>query len=212
MNLVSVITAVDGDLGGLARLTRSLIDQSYPYWEMVIVSDDSRCYRSELQQRGISDPRLRFLWTQRPGSGLDLAQQLGMLHARGNFLAPLDTNSVCHPERLDRLLPMALEYGICGNNLVRRDSTTGAIADSLFPPGDGVRWLPMDGDELPMDVVVNRELVDCGSRRRIQYHGRATAGSPTASVPRRVPVIEAVLQERHAVFSIRRPPPTRLCA
>lgn len=205
MNLISVITAVDGDLDGLGRLVRSLIAQSYPYWEMVIVSDDSRCYRTELQQCGISDPRLRFLWTQRPGSGLGLARQLGMLYARGNFLAPLDTDSVCHPERLDRLLHMALEHGICGNNQACRDSATGALSDSLFPPGDGVRWLSLDSDELPMDVVVNRDLVDCGSRRRIDYHDSARA----VSQARQVPMIEAVLQERHSAVQAWKTPVAR---
>lgn len=52
MKLVSVVTPVNGDLEGLARLARSLIAQSHPYWEMVVVGDDGLCYREQLQQRG----------------------------------------------------------------------------------------------------------------------------------------------------------------
>lgn len=198
MNLVSIITAVDGDLDGLTRLTRSLIAQSYPYWEMVLVSDDLRCYRSLLEQRGIRDPRLRFLSTACPGSGLEAARNTGVFFARGNVIAPLDTSSVCHPERLDRLLPMALEHGICGNNQSQTGRSGYADSRSMFPPGDGVRWLPLNDKRLPMDMLFRRDLIRCRPRAQARLGQSADFDTELLINARPVPLMETVLQQRHA--------------
>lgn len=194
MNLVSVVTPVDGDVSGLARLVNSLIAQSFPYWEMLIVADDGGDYCEQLCGLGISDPRLRFFATQRHHSGLDVARDRGVFYARGNYLAMLEVGTVCYPDQLDRLLHMALQYGVCGNNLLLRDGKTGLLQGSVYPQGRGVRWMQLEAEALPLGFVVDRELI----RRRVKPGSADSSNFDSARLmrPQRVPVLEQLMQEQ----------------
>ena len=61
--LVSIITPAYQAHQTLARAVHSLLEQVYPHWEMLIISDDGSDYEPHLLAQGIADSRLRFLST-----------------------------------------------------------------------------------------------------------------------------------------------------
>lgn len=82
----------------LAECIQSLLDQSLAEIELVILDDGSRDGSREVV-RSFRDPRIRFL-PQEVNRGLPACLNLGIREARGEFVARMDADDVCHPERL----------------------------------------------------------------------------------------------------------------
>ncbi len=83
----------------LPAALESLRAQTRPDWECLIVDDGSSDASPTLAARfAAEDPRFRLL--RRPARGLVAALNEGLAAARGRFIARLDADDVCHPERL----------------------------------------------------------------------------------------------------------------
>ncbi len=96
---VSVVLPVRDAVATLGDALASLRAQTLPDWECLVVDDGSRDGSPELARRlAAEDPRIRVL--VRLARGLVAALNEGCAHARGRFLARLDADDVCHPERL----------------------------------------------------------------------------------------------------------------
>ena len=100
--LVSVvIAAYDG-----AAFIRATIDsvraQTMPDFEIVVVDDGSRD-DTAAAVAGIDDPRVVLVRAPCNG-GPAVARTLAMVHARGRFIAGLDQDDLCAPDRLARQL------------------------------------------------------------------------------------------------------------
>ncbi len=114
--LVSIITPAYKAEAFICRTVRSVVAQSYPEWEMLIIADDDVDYQALLRSKGICDPRLRFLKTKSPRSGPNRARNLGLEAAKGAWLAPLDADDFFLPNRLSLLLAEANETGLAVDN------------------------------------------------------------------------------------------------
>jgi len=114
--LVSIITPAFQAEAFISRTVGSVIAQTYPEWEMLIVSDDGVDYESLLRQKGICDARLRFFHTQIPKSGPNRARNIALDAARGAWIAPLDADDFYLPWRLEKLLSVANETGLALDN------------------------------------------------------------------------------------------------
>jgi glycosyltransferase involved in cell wall biosynthesis len=89
----------------LAEAVESVLRQTYPHFELLIVNDGSR--DGSLQYlRSLSDPRLRILSQENRGLTATLNRMLQEAHAP--WLARLDADDVACPERL-ALVAAALE-------------------------------------------------------------------------------------------------------
>jgi glycosyltransferase involved in cell wall biosynthesis len=95
-----------------SRFMRECIDaviaQTYPHWELVLVddgsSDDSTAIAREYARR--FPERVRCI--EHPGHenrGISASRNLGLRHARGEFIAELDADDVWLPDKLARLVP-----------------------------------------------------------------------------------------------------------
>src|ERR1700722_6222262 len=100
---VSVILPTFNRLKYLRSAVASVFAQTLPDWELVIADDGSeREIRAYL--RGLaSEPRVRVIWL--PHSGNPAAvRNCAMRHARGDYLAFLDSDDEWLPEKLERQL------------------------------------------------------------------------------------------------------------
>ncbi len=96
---ISVILPVRNAATTLPAALESLRAQTRPDWECLVVddgSDDDTPAVAEARAR--QDPRFRLLRT--PPRGLVAALETGRTAVRGRWLARLDADDVCHPERL----------------------------------------------------------------------------------------------------------------
>jgi len=98
--LVTVLVPARNAQRTLALALRSVIAQSYPHWELLVLDDGSSDATVAIA-KGFGDGRIRVLGD---GAWLGLAARLnqGIDAARGALLARLDADDVAFPERLAR--------------------------------------------------------------------------------------------------------------
>jgi glycosyltransferase involved in cell wall biosynthesis len=198
--LISVITPAYRAENTILRAVESVIAQTYSQWEMLIVSDDGIDYQSILADRGIADPRLRYFTTGRVGAGPNLARNIALDVASGEYIAPLDADDLFYPRRLERLLPLAIKHGMSGDNLAIVDATTHSPVRLFRPEKYAIYWfgLPTYARTLiPLIFLFRRDViarpwdvdVELGADTLFNLRAMERVG--------RVPFVESVLHEYH---------------
>lgn len=97
---VSVVMAAYNGAAHLPETLRSLEAQSFTDWELVVVDDCSTDGTFELLQAW-PDPRLRLFRSPANG-GPVRARNQALEQARGRYVAGLDQDDLCRPDRLRR--------------------------------------------------------------------------------------------------------------
>ncbi|OKH33684.1 glucosyl transferase [[Phormidium ambiguum] IAM M-71] len=99
MKNVSIIVAVYGMEKYIAATVESVLNQTYPYWELIIVDDGSPDRSIEICQQ-FTDPRIKII--RQPNRGANAARNNGIRHAQGAYLAFLDGDDIWLPEKLEK--------------------------------------------------------------------------------------------------------------
>lgn len=98
--LVSVVMPARDAERFLPEALASVRDQTLGDFELIAVDDGSRdCTREILERAAREDPRVRVV---DGGGGPVAALNAGCWLARGHYLARMDADDVCHPQRLAR--------------------------------------------------------------------------------------------------------------
>jgi glycosyltransferase involved in cell wall biosynthesis len=103
--LVSVVVPFLNAERFLDEAIQSVIEQTWMEWELLLVDDGSTDASTPIGRRyAAADPhRIRYL--EHPGHrnlGQHASRNLGLQHARGEYLAPLDADDVWLPEKLEQ--------------------------------------------------------------------------------------------------------------
>lgn len=99
--LVSVIIPSYNHARFIEEAVRSVLDQTYPMLELIVVDDGSKDASVEIL-RSIQDPRLR-LYPQK-NQGAHAAINRGLSLAQGDYLCVLNSDDIFHPARIERCL------------------------------------------------------------------------------------------------------------
>ncbi|WP_419826341.1 glycosyltransferase family 2 protein [Sphingomonas sp.] len=99
---VSVVMAAYNGVGFIRETIESVLAQTMPDLEIVVVDDGSKDDTVAVLE-GIADPRLRVIRAERNG-GPAVARTIAMAHATGHFVAGLDQDDICAPDRFKRQL------------------------------------------------------------------------------------------------------------
>jgi glycosyltransferase involved in cell wall biosynthesis len=103
--LVSVVAIFLNAERFLDEALRSVLAQTYPHWELLLVDDGSSDGGSAIA-RGYADREPhRVHYLEHPGhrnQGMSASRGLGLEHARGDYLALLDADDVWLPGKLER--------------------------------------------------------------------------------------------------------------
>ncbi len=135
--LVSVVCPVFRP--GLAELDAaiaSVLAQTYPHWELLLVDDASRdpALTALMQRRAAADPRIRLL-PRRKNGGIAAATNAAIAAAQGEWVAFLDHDDLLADVALDVMLRAAREGG---GRLLYSDEdkidASGAYSDPAFKP------------------------------------------------------------------------------
>ena len=112
-SLVSIITPCYNGEKYIAQTIRSVLEQTYENWEMLIVDDGSSDGSADIiRSFSEADPRIRLLQQENTGSAA--ARNAGIRAARGRYLALLDADDLWEPEFLSRQLEfMASHNALC---------------------------------------------------------------------------------------------------
>lgn len=100
--LVSISMPVRNNAPTLAVAIRSILNQTYPHWELLLIDDGSSDDTLRIAH-GFTDPRITVLSN---GAGLGLAARLNEAidRATGDYFARMDGDDVAYPQRLERQL------------------------------------------------------------------------------------------------------------
>lgn len=106
--LVSVVTPAYNAERFIEQALRSALTQTYKNIEVLVVDDgsddDTRRIAEDLSN---SDERLSVL--NQSNQGVASARNLGIEHARGDYIAPLDADDVWYPEKLEKQVRCVLD-------------------------------------------------------------------------------------------------------
>lgn len=116
-DLVSIIMPAFRAEDCIANAVTSVLSQTHSAWEIIVIADDETDYRSVLLSHGISDSRIRYFSSGAIQSGPNFARNVGLKHARGEWIAPLDADDVYYPKRLTCLIDAARDTGLSLDNV-----------------------------------------------------------------------------------------------
>ena len=162
MAQVSIITPAFAASEYLPSAVASVLAQGFGDWEMLIVSDDGEDYRRLLSRHGLVDERLRFLASPAHGSGPNVARNAALAAATGEFMAPLDADDVYYPDRLERLVALAADHGMAGDNLHVVEAHGGWRLQTVFPLDPKVQCLGLEDfcrSSVPLLFVFHRSVI-----------------------------------------------------
>lgn len=100
--LVSVILPVYNRAGWVARAVESVLAQTHQPLELLVVDDGS----TDDTRRVLANFGSRLRLLEQAHRGAEAARNLGLAHARGEFIAFIDSDDVWYPDRLSRQLPL----------------------------------------------------------------------------------------------------------
>jgi glycosyltransferase involved in cell wall biosynthesis len=164
--LVSIIIPFFDAERFLEEAIRSVVAQSYSEWELLLIDDGSSDGSTEIARRCAREWPERVQVLEHDGHrnrGLAASRNLGLRHARGEYVALLDADDVWLPEKLERqvallrpLPDVAMIYGRSQYWHSWQSPLAGHAADEV--PDLGVH-IPLDTVILPpMLLVLNYPL------------------------------------------------------
>jgi glycosyltransferase involved in cell wall biosynthesis len=174
-----VVLPVRNGEAHIAAALDSLFAQTDSDFEIVAVDDSSTDQTSMiLQQRSCGDARLRVLSTsQRAEQGIVATLNLGIAEAKGRYIARMDADDVCHPERLRlqaEYLDAHVEVGLVASRVEfagDRQAQRGLAlfvdwTNELLTPDDIARSRFVETPIIHPSVMFRRELIGLGGGYR----------------------------------------------
>jgi len=173
MKKISLIVAVYNGEKTIWRCVESLLAQTLPDCEIIVVDDGSTDGTHKLLE-GFKDkfPRLRLI-TCAENRGQRAAQYLGYLAATGEYVSAVDADDYVGPSRFESLCELSVHAPIVVSAMTRvetdghthpmaKDLRTGLVpVEEFFPVLYGE----------PTDKLFPRELVLAGCERYCLFHG-----------------------------------------
>ena len=99
--LVSIITPMYKGAAFVGKTIRSVLSQTYPYWEMIIVDDcspDNGAGIAEVKKYTF-DPRVKLI-ESKENRGASGARNVALKKAQGRYIAFLDSDDIWHSDFL----------------------------------------------------------------------------------------------------------------
>lgn len=109
LSLVSIITPAFNSGTFIADAIESVLMQTYGAWEMIIVDDGSTDDTGAVVKR-YNDSRIRYIRLER-NTGSANARNVGILHAKGDYLAFLDSDDIWMPQKMERQTAFMQHHG-----------------------------------------------------------------------------------------------------
>lgn len=109
LGLVSVIIPAYNAERYITDAIKSVLSQTYPWFEVIVVDDASEDETAAVVE-SIKDERIHLM--RHPSNkGPGIARNTAIEAAKGKWIAPLDADDAFAPERLERFVELAENYG-----------------------------------------------------------------------------------------------------
>jgi glycosyltransferase involved in cell wall biosynthesis len=156
---VSVIIPAYNNAEFLGQAIQSVLDQTYPLFEVIVVNDASPNDVSQVIQ-AFKDRRVRYL-EHAANRGLSEARNTGIRASEGEFIALLDGDDYFHPKKLEahvEFLAQHPEIGATYNPRFELNHSSETIRELWRPPLTvALKDLLCSYPFSPSDMVLRRE-------------------------------------------------------
>lgn len=103
--LISIITPCHNNRKTIQETISSVLQQTYPHWEMLIVDDCSTDDSDSIIQTYCKqDTRIKFFKTDKPSGSPSLPRNIGLDNAHGDYICFLDADDCWFPNKLEEQL------------------------------------------------------------------------------------------------------------
>jgi glycosyltransferase involved in cell wall biosynthesis len=159
---VAIVTPAYNAMATLVATVRSVLAQTYPYWELVLVSDDGVDYCQFLAAHGITNSRIRQLNSGKIGGGASAARNVALDAITARYAAILDADDRLKPQKLELAVAALAHHGVVTTALDVMDEqfnhlrTVGVAPDGELTPG-AHKWVNVSMDSM---VVWDRAKAD----------------------------------------------------
>ena len=160
--VITIITPAFVAMGTLVTTVRSVLAQTYPHWELVIVSDDGVDYLRFLGEHGIADRRISQLSSGKVGGGASASRNVALDAITSPYAAILDADDRLKPQKLERAIAALEHYGVVTTALDVMDESfhhlryVGDGPDQVLAPGQH-KWINISMDSM---IVWDRRKAD----------------------------------------------------
>lgn len=164
--LVSVVVPSYNASRTLDATLASVRAQSHRHLEILVVDDGSRDdTASRADRHAAEDPRVRVL--RKPNGGVAEARNFGVRASRGDFVAPIDSDDLWHPTKIEKQLAAfaraapTTTYVYCLSYLIDGDDRLiGAVGFDGFAGDAFLRSLVLNFVGNGSAMLIRREAID----------------------------------------------------
>jgi len=142
---VSIVIPTYNNLSLLEQTLNSIIQQTYPYWEAIVIDDCSTDGTQEkLQQLALKEPRIVYLNHKQGNQGANICRNLGIEKSTGDYIIFLDSDDLLSENCLETRVTLMQNHP---------DIDFGIFSCQLFSktPGDDNRLWNVDTEEDDID-------------------------------------------------------------
>lgn len=133
--LVSIIIPAHNYGRYLTECVESIFAQTWPHWEVIIVDDASTDTTPEIAAQLKERTPGKIFYHRVSHLGVAEARNHALLHARGEYILPLDADDMLHPDAIELMI-----------TAIRKDPQIGFVYSALQNygalPGESEHWFP----------------------------------------------------------------------
>jgi succinoglycan biosynthesis protein ExoO len=156
---VSVVIPAYNAEETLERAIRTVLDQTTPPYEVIVVDDASTDgTRALVETLAAREPRISLIASS-PNAGPAHCRNLGFRAAKGDWIAIQDSDDAWQPERLEKMLAAAYENraDLVADNMLLYDVGCDEITRTGFSTKHPLRWITAR-DLFEQDVQLGAEF------------------------------------------------------
>ena len=106
---VSIIMAAYNAEKTIEQAIRSVVSQTYPHWELLVIDDCSKDSTVSIVEMFTKTDKRIKLFRNEINSGVSKTRQRGVSHSQGKWIAILDSDDAWREDKLERQLQLAQE-------------------------------------------------------------------------------------------------------
>lgn len=188
--LVTIIMSAWHPGGELITAVRSIVEQSYEHWELIVTDDASGAeYDAVLDRVSDIDQRIRVI-RNRDNGGTYVRRNEALRIARGEFVTFHDSDDWAHPQRLELQVRDLIENPDHVGNIVRHARVTETLS---FATRRGMSLGPAEPTimfrrAVALDAIGFYDSVRKGADREYRLRLEAVTGAPVETVGPDVPL------------------------
>lgn len=159
--LVSCVTPVYNGEKYLGAMLDSVLAQSYPYVEMILVDDGSQdrtLFVAESYQKRFADKGYAYRVIHAPHKNASAAINYGLLHVTGEYLIWPDSDDILEKESIKRRVRFLEEHPqyCCVRSVMYYFNGAGVLC------GNGENWGDLEKEALFWDILYSDTFICCG--------------------------------------------------